>query len=423
MTSLKESGMSSPETIKLGAKNFQAWEQFDLDIQGLTVLIGPSDTGKSSMFRALLGVARNELTSGQVYTAGDELTVTLQVEGNTVSASRTKKGSTQYVINGGKFDKLNRTLPKEVGDLKFGTIKIGDVTIDPIFSGQHDSKFMLQGVGPQAMNTILGAFSSTEKLEHGKREANVRIAGKNSEARILAKEIQEAETRKFSLEELEQKLAPIQAELNRLEYENQQLVGLRNQLIEVIESHEFIHQIKKITEALVLPEVDELYDLQITVQTIRGLRVSQIRATQQARLLESITAVHATWDMVKALYHEQNAHQELSFFLSQGTGKAQTCIDKLAPVLANVEQGVQVVTRQTQTVQQILVTLATHARRFDPAEFDRYEMAVLTLDAEEAALKQKLLDEEEERRRLAGNWVRCPQCSEKFNADIHQCEA
>jgi energy-coupling factor transporter ATP-binding protein EcfA2 len=421
--SWKASGMSSPEVIKLGAKNFQSWEQFDLDIQGLTVLIGPSDTGKSSVFRALMGVTRNELTAGQVNTEADELSVTLQVDKDVVHASRTKKGSTQYKINGGKFEKLNRTLPQQVSDLKFGTIKIGDLTIDPIFSGQHDSKFMLQGVGPQAMNTILGAFSSTEKLEMGKREANVRIAGKNSEARILAKEIQEAETRKFALEEMEKKLAPIQQELHILEAENTEMTEVHQWLLQVLYSRRKLQQIRGVLDVLSLPEVGELYDLQMAVDTIQDLQKAKARVDQQSRLLESIAAVHATWDTLKALYWEHDGHRNLGILLSMGTGKAQTCIDKLAPVLENVEQGVQVVTRQTQTVQQIYTTLATHARRFDPAEFDRYEMAVLTLAAEESALKQKLLDEEEERRRLAGNWVRCPQCSEKFNADLHECEA
>jgi len=46
-------------SIKLSGKNFQSWDAFDLTLAGLTVLTGPSDTGKSAIFRALKGVLRN----------------------------------------------------------------------------------------------------------------------------------------------------------------------------------------------------------------------------------------------------------------------------------------------------------------------------------------------------------------------------
>jgi predicted ATPase len=52
--------------MKFSGKNFQPWPDFDIDIEGLTIVIGPSNEGKSSIYRALRGILRNDINEGYI---------------------------------------------------------------------------------------------------------------------------------------------------------------------------------------------------------------------------------------------------------------------------------------------------------------------------------------------------------------------
>jgi DNA repair ATPase RecN len=79
--------------VKLSGRNFQSWASFDIEMDGLTVVTGPSDVGKSALFRALRGVLRNEISAEYVRDGQDEpLTVKFEWDGHTVVAKRKPKG-------------------------------------------------------------------------------------------------------------------------------------------------------------------------------------------------------------------------------------------------------------------------------------------------------------------------------------------
>jgi energy-coupling factor transporter ATP-binding protein EcfA2 len=195
--------------IRLTGKNVQPWEEFALDIGGLTLIVGPSNHGKSSIFRALRGVLRNDLPSDFVRNGQDgRLEVVLETEGtDPVKATRTRKGTTKYEIgrdsNGKpvKYEALGDSIPEPMRKLGFGRVQVGETTIDPIFSEQNRAQFLIdpERWKPSDLSSVLGAFSSTEKLDAGKREAGLRITQRNSEARTLAEEIRETEERKGRL--------------------------------------------------------------------------------------------------------------------------------------------------------------------------------------------------------------------------------
>jgi DNA repair exonuclease SbcCD ATPase subunit len=203
--------------LNFSGTNFQAWESFELEIKGLTVVIGPSNHGKSSIDRAIRALFRNELAQGQVRLGQKEATLTAKIAGKTITASRTAKGSTKYVIDGGKpLTSLGGAVPEDVSKLGLNRVKIEDITLDPVFSPQGEPQFMLSSL-PTPLNHILGAFSSTDKLEAGKREANAAIQEKNAQAKALSIQIQSAETKKAELEALSQKAEVIFAAIGELE--------------------------------------------------------------------------------------------------------------------------------------------------------------------------------------------------------------
>lgn len=210
-------------SFKIHGKNFQAWEHFELEASGLTVLIGPTNEGKSSLFRAAKGVIRNEISANFIRLNSDGIELTLEIDGHVVTAKRKSGGSsTRYVIDAKdpenplpeeKFDKLNGAIPDPITKLGLNPVEIGDVTLDPIFATQGDPQFLLQEK-PGPLNAIIGAFASTERLEQGKREANRRISEKNSEARLLAIEAQEAAALTAQLTVLAEQANQIQMQIN-----------------------------------------------------------------------------------------------------------------------------------------------------------------------------------------------------------------
>ena len=180
--------------MKLSVQNFQSWDSFDITIDGFTVVTGDSDLGKSAIYRALYGVIRNQISAAQMKLDTEVAEIRLQIDGHEIIATRKVKGSTSYIVDGEKFTSLGGNIPESMKSLNLGTIKIGDNELDPIFADQFGTQFMLTET-PSAMNAILGAFSSTEKLEAGKRAGNQRIAEINTGSKLFATQIQQTEAR------------------------------------------------------------------------------------------------------------------------------------------------------------------------------------------------------------------------------------
>lgn len=206
--------------MRLKGKNFQAWSEFDFEIEGLTVLVGPSNHGKSSLSRSLKGLLRNEIPDGFIKNGQDEpLELELEYEGHNIKATRKKGGSTKYTIDGKDYSSLGGKVPDELTKLKFGEVTIGDYSVDPQFAVQNKAQFLIDSDRwkPNELNAILGAFSSTEKLDAGKKEANLRITQRKSEATTLASEIRSAEERSAKLLEITGNATLVAGALNGLE--------------------------------------------------------------------------------------------------------------------------------------------------------------------------------------------------------------
>ena len=249
--------------MHLHGKNFQSWAEFDIDIDGLTVVTGPSDVGKSALFRALRGILRNELAAEYVRNGQDSpMELSLSFGGHLINAKRKKKGSTTYVIDGQDFAKLAGGVPDQLKDLKFTEVVIGDFDFDPIFGRQNSAQFLIDPLTykPTEVNAILGAFGGTEKLEHGKKEANLRKTQKDAEARTISEQIRSAEERKA-------KLAGMQAEGNRIAKDLTDLEGevTRREtkvywMDEAIRYRQEIVRYRQIVDGLRLPDIAGLED-------------------------------------------------------------------------------------------------------------------------------------------------------------------
>lgn len=303
--------------MKLGGQNFQPWPSFELDIEGLTIIIGPSNKGKSSIYRALRGLLRNELEPGYIRDPKDQpLDICVDIGGYNIRASRSKKGSVHYFVNHPDFDKpkeyakLDGALPPEVTALKLGEIQIADFTFDPIFASQNRPQFLIDNDAfkPSEVNAILGAFGGTEKLEAGKKQANLQKTQKDGEARVLAGQIRTAEERKAKLEIMSTRahtategLAAVETAVNLLESKTSWLTHTAS----VLRRLEPLHLI---AEALVPPDVSGLEQLQSLGVNAATAAFASKFAQWMNKPLKSVeiatnewNAVAGAWKQIKAL--------------------------------------------------------------------------------------------------------------------------
>jgi prefoldin subunit 5 len=182
------------KVFKVTARNFQSWKALDLSVKGFTVIVGPSDRGKSAIIRALCGILRNEVGANHISWWSKETSVTLEPEGQeTIELTRNAK-TVNYKIGDEEFSKLNGGLPPVIADMRCNEVDINGVKLDPVFADQFDDQFMLK-MSPSELNSIFGLFSSTEKLNAGKKAAAAKNVEFNSNAKFLAIEIQEAESK------------------------------------------------------------------------------------------------------------------------------------------------------------------------------------------------------------------------------------
>jgi DNA repair exonuclease SbcCD ATPase subunit len=293
--------------VHLHGKNFQSWATFDIDIEGLTVVTGPSDVGKSALFRALKGVLRNELAAEYVRNGQeDPMEIALSVGGHLINAKRKKKGSTTYVIDGSDFAKLAGGVPDQLKDLKFTEVLIGDFDFDPIFGRQNSAQFLIDPLTykPTEVNAILGAFGGTEKLEHGKKEANLRKTQKDAEARTIAGQIRDAEERRAKLTDMQLIGDQIAGCLQGLEQDMGGLEAESHWLGEAIRYRQAIVRYRQIVDALVPPDVTGLEQEYRLAAFAEQAAEANAYARWLSKPIATLSSVSAFWNDVHTLRGE-----------------------------------------------------------------------------------------------------------------------
>lgn len=175
--------------MKVKIKNFQSIRQAALEfVPGLTVIVGPSNTGKSATLRAIEAALYNRLgdtfvTSGEEYSA-----VKIEDNNHTLIWKRMRKGETKTVmsLDGKTLIKLGRTQPDEVSSV----FKIKDVAQDENkerlnFWKQMDYPFLMDRT-PSQLFYFLAHSAEAEKvqeiIEEIKRDTS---SAKNEMTRLM----------------------------------------------------------------------------------------------------------------------------------------------------------------------------------------------------------------------------------------------
>lgn len=171
--------------MKITVKDFQSLRDVSLDVEGLTVVVGPSNLGKSALVRAVEGALFNREGDAFVRQGRTRTTVTLDDVPTAAAPLEVlwEKGHNlnQFTVGGTLFAKVGTDAPPVLVEAGYRDVWIGDRErnrgewIRPQVSHQHDPMFLLASTGSfvaQVMSVV--SRLATLQLASGKCSSDLK---------------------------------------------------------------------------------------------------------------------------------------------------------------------------------------------------------------------------------------------------------
>jgi exonuclease SbcC len=280
--------------IKVKVENFQSIRKAEVEIDGLTVITGPNNSGKSALMRAVRGVFTN--TPGVAFVRRGQDTSSVELEfddGNIVKWEKGRKIKPTYTINNGKPVKPGRAVPDEVLKMGVRPIQAGNQDLWPQIAPQiHGQVFLINKPG----STIAEAVADVERV--GTLNGAMRLAEKDVRATrsILKIRRQDGETLSEELEAykgfdaLDTLVAELESAQKALGVLGKRILTLRNLRDRKTQTEAIIEELGGVLE-LEVPSDELVENLGETARAIKVLHELHRRKTQTDGLIESLGGV------------------------------------------------------------------------------------------------------------------------------------
>ena len=180
-------------SIKVRVRNFQSVEDGEIVIDGLTVLTGTNNTGKSAFFRALRGAFTN--TRGHAFVRHGEDHCIVDVafdDGKTLTWKKGKSVNT-YIVNGEELPKVGHGVPPEAQVFGIDSVTAGKTELWPQIAPQITGvSFLLHETGSviaeavadvKRVNQLSRALAACDK---DRRSARSQLKIRKTDAKVLA---------------------------------------------------------------------------------------------------------------------------------------------------------------------------------------------------------------------------------------------
>jgi DNA repair protein SbcC/Rad50 len=167
-------------------KNFQSHKDTKLELHlGINAIIGTSDTGKSSILRAIKFLSSNRPRGTAFISHGkDESEVQLKFDGTTITRKRGKK-TNSYELGNQSFDVVKSDVPEEITQF----LNFSDTTIQ----SQHDKYFLLQDTAGEVAKK-LNKVADLDIIDYVMKEVNSAVSENKRNIKYTQERIDELET-------------------------------------------------------------------------------------------------------------------------------------------------------------------------------------------------------------------------------------
>lgn len=287
---------------KLVIENFQSHEYTEIDFsQGLNVFVGPSDSGKSAILRALRWVLFNQPRGTDFIRAGaSQCRVSLTfTDGTEVARIRNKNGSiNRYILrlaDGTEqvFEGFGNQVPHEITQIhQIASLKLDSKELYVQFGNQLESPFLLFESNQNKAKTI-GRISGAHLIDNALKKASSDQKSLQMEMKRLEQErgkLEEQLKPYENLPELEQRVTL--AEQTYINAESKQ--EIKEQLEKYGEQLQTLRLAKKKTVAL----IEGLSQLPKAEALLRALEQKSFAYRQFVRLNEKWRRTQAEKEMV-----------------------------------------------------------------------------------------------------------------------------
>lgn len=165
--------------------HFQSLKAVNIELGKLTVIVGPSSSGKTALVRALKAVTTNGLTTSQISHGAKSVGVELELADGTVTARRAGSSVSYSLSRPGQdpetYTKLSGAVPEAVE----GLLGVGGRGLAPglCVAAQFDRPYLLDETGGKIAQ-VLGELTNVSVIFNAAREANRRKLATNQNVKL-----------------------------------------------------------------------------------------------------------------------------------------------------------------------------------------------------------------------------------------------
>lgn len=324
--------MSAPvKSIYL--EDFQSHAKSKLELAGpggLTVIVGPTDSGKTAIVRGLRWLFYGIPQGIEFIRVGrNTATVALELEDGTKVVRERSKTVNRYRIvkpggNSTVLEGFGNAVPLEVQEVTgVRTVTIGDLELTLNLSEQLDGPFLgnKQISGPSRAK-VLGKLAGTEEVDEAQRQLGTDLYRAGQEEKRLLSEIEALDAkiheydylpalaeRIAKLESLLQIVREAQGRLAKLEFASQKLVSIQSQR----------------TQALnVLARWKDLREAEFCVVVAEGDQIRLNNAVSHRATLMRIAADREAWTRIRTRWTNLPAAEPLITEASSALSRLET---------------------------------------------------------------------------------------------------
>jgi len=270
--------------VNVRIQNFQPIEDVELTVEGLTVIVGPSNVGKSSIVRAISSATTNQPPPRYVRHGAKVAEVCINT-GDKGFLWRKGDGVSEYEYGGTKLEKTGRQVPDIVGDCGFGSIRAGRSDISVQIAPQFKPMCLLSETG----HTIADVISSTSGINFvnmavrqardDKRKSDAIVGAQSDEAARLDEILIGFE----SINEPGRIIEEMDCVASDITDVCDAIIWLEH-VLTTLESTAAVARILKEARDIELPDLDELVKLLNDNQQLVGYtrRLNTLQSAQQA---------------------------------------------------------------------------------------------------------------------------------------------
>lgn len=422
--------------------NFQGHAHTKLELSpGLNAIVGPSNKGKSAIFRAFRWLAYNEPKRGveRIIRIGqDRALVRVRFDDGTVverarPAKKSTSGSYRVISPEGDTQELTgfgSSVPPAVQEAT-GHF---DVPLAPglerrlLMSGQHDGLFFLSETG-SSRAAIIGRLSGTDVADEAIKNIASEISSLNRERKRLLEDRETllAKLREYDDLELErERIEALERELKRLE----ELQATRAELERLHRDYQVV--VRRIDEAeRFIAKLPDLAALKLELARVKELRTKQ---GELADLLKRHDAVARKLEAARAVIERMPDLEVLSEAVSraQKLQEERAELEELAKSWQSVTQRIekaesrlQVLLRATQYGTLLEQASSLHEKRQELEEilreYNKIKKAYKQAKARAEDATARLGELQDELEAVLEEAQVCPVCHRPFDQDtIHQ---